>query len=133
MTLTDADKALMHSQRGPFIAHALHALTEADPEATILSIDGFNAFDLISRSAMLRGLVSVAGGLEAILFVRMFYGQPLFYIWEDDEGTVHEIHQEGGEQGDALMPLLFALGQHPALASVQERARTRGRNFGLVG
>ena len=98
-----------------------HALTEADPEATILSIDGISAFDLTSRSAMLRGLVSVAGVPEAILFVRMFYGQPSLYIWEDDEGTVHEIHQaEGGEQGDALMPLLFALGQHSVLASVQE-------------
>ena len=31
------------------------------------------------------------------------------------------IHQgEGGEQGDALMPLLFALGQHSALDAIQE-------------
>ena len=95
------------------VAHTLHALTEVDPEATILSFDGINAFDLVSDSAMLRGLASVAGGPEATPFVQMFYGQPSLYIWEDDQA-------EGGEQGDALMPLLFALGQHSALASVQE-------------
>ena len=41
---------------------------------------------------------------------------------EDDSGTVHEIDQgEGGEQGDPMMPLLFSLGQHPALRSVQDQ------------
>ena len=42
------------------------------------------------------------------------------YLWEDNEGIVHDIHQgEGGEQGDASMPLLFSLEQHPALQAVQ--------------
>ena len=101
------------------VAHTLHALTEADPEATILSTDGISAFDLVSHSAMLRGLASVAGGPEAIPFVWMFCGQPSLYIWEDDEGTVHEIHQaQGGEQGDALMPVLFAFGQHSGAYSL---------------
>ena len=37
-------------------------------------------------------------------------------------GNVHEVAQgEGGEQGDPLMPALFSLGLHPALAAVQER------------
>ena len=37
-------------------------------------------------------------------------------------GTVNHVQQgEGGEQGDPLMPLLFALGQHSALAAVSER------------
>ena len=50
----------------------------------------------------------------------MFYGTPSRYLWEDDAGTTHTIVQgEGGEQGDAMMPLLFALGQHPALEAVQ--------------
>ena len=32
---------------------------------------------------------------------------------------VHEIRQgEGGEQGDPLMPALFALGQHQALEAI---------------
>ena len=40
----------------------------------------------------------------------VFYGRPSTYLWEDEEGTVHTIIQgEGGEQSDALMPLLFSL------------------------
>ena len=35
------------------VAHALQGLTELDPQATITSIDGVGAFDLISRRAML--------------------------------------------------------------------------------
>ena len=50
----------------------------------------------------------------------MFYGLTSTYLWEDDEGTTHKIMQgEGGEQGDAMMPFLFSLGQHPALEAVQ--------------
>ena len=37
-----------------------------------------------------------------------------------DRMVVNEVHTipqgEGGEQGDPLMPLLFCLGQHPALS-----------------
>ena len=37
------------------------------------------------------------------------------HLWEDDSGVTHSIPQsEGGEQGDAMMPL-FCLGQHEAL------------------
>ena len=35
------------------VAHALQALTETDPEATVMSLDGISAFDLISRRSML--------------------------------------------------------------------------------
>ena len=39
-------------------------------------------------------------------------------------GTVHHIPQgEGGEQGDPLMPLLYALGQHSALVAASERLK----------
>ena len=59
-----------------------------------------------------------------IAFVRLFCSEPSVYLWEDDAGTVHTIHQgEGGrEQGDPLMPLLFSLGQH---ASLEEDASHR--------
>ena len=58
-------------------------------------------------------------GDRILPFVRAFYGKPSTYIWEDDVGDVHQIAQgEGGEQGDPLMPLLFCIGQHPALAAV---------------
>ena len=43
-------------------------------------------------------------------FALLFHAEPSACLWEDDAGTVHTIHQgEGGEQGDPLMPLLFAL------------------------
>ena len=95
---------------------ASHTHLQLDPRATVTSIDGVSAFDLISRGAMMTGLMRVEGGSAALPFVRMFYGAPSEYLWEDSCGTVHRIPQgEGGEQGDALMPLLFAVGQHSAL------------------
>ena len=45
-------------------------------------------------------------------------------MWYDDEGAPHDILQgEGGEQGDPLMPALYALGQHAALTQVQATLR----------
>ena len=96
------------------IAHAVQALTEVDPLCTLISVDGIGAFDLISRATML-------GAGQALPFVRLFYGQPSQCLWADDMGTVHHVDQgEGGEQGDALMPLLFSLG-HGALQAVQRQ------------
>ena len=60
-------------------------------------------------------------GRKTIPFVRMFYGSPSTYVWEDAEEVEHSIlHGEGGEQGDFLMPLLYTLGQHGALEATQE-------------
>ena len=39
---------------------------------------------------------------------------------------------EGGEQGDALMPLLFFLGQNDALKAVQASLRSRERLFAFL-
>ena len=61
---------------------------------------------------MLEGLRQVRGRSAAVPFARLFYGRPSEYLWEDASGEVHKIPQgEGGEQGDAMMPLLFSLGQ----------------------
>ena len=80
------------------VAHILHGITEAKPDATITSVDGVSAYDSISREAMLTGLVNVEGGRAALPFVRMFHGRRSEFLWEDDSGTV-----------------LFAVGQHQAL------------------
>ena len=110
----------------------LQAETDASPDSTVFSIDGIGAFDLVSREAMLRGLLSAEGGEAVLPFVRQFYGAPSMYLWQDDSGVTHEIHQgEGGEQGDALMPALFSLGQHPAL--VAETARSERKVARLSG
>ena len=112
------------------VAHVLQTLTDVDPSATILSVDGIGAFDLVSREAMLRGLLTVEGGESVLPFVRQFYGSVSTYLWQDDEGIVHDVHQgEGGEQGDALMPALFALGQHQALVVVHDQLAPHERLF----
>ena len=48
------------------IAHTLQGLTELHPEATVTSIDGIGAFDLISRESMLTRLRDVSGGSEVL-------------------------------------------------------------------
>ena len=89
-----------------------------------MSVDGISAYDVVSRRAMLEGFRSVHGGAETLPFVRMFHSSPSRHLWEDQEGVVHTIDQgEGGEQGDPPMPLLFSLGQHGALESVQRSFR----------
>ena len=54
----------------------------------------------------------------ALPFIRMFCGSPSEYLWEDEVRIVHRIPEGGGEQGDAMMPLLFSVGQHEALDDV---------------
>ena len=69
-------------------------------------IDGISAYDLISREAMLQGLARLEEGRSALPFVRLFYGVLSEYLWEDESGTTYGIQGEGGEQRDAMMPLL---------------------------
>ena len=77
----------------------------------MLSIDGVGAFDLISRRAMMCAVQKMPDGERIHPFVLQLYGHP-----KTRKGVVHEIPQgEGGEEGDPLMPALFALGQHQAL------------------
>ena len=71
------------------IPHALQGLTEIDPRATVMSIDGISAFDLIS----LQGLMDLDGGSSALPFVALFYGTPSSYLWEDSCGRTHTIVQ----------------------------------------
>ena len=115
------------------VAHAIQALTDFDPDTTLLSIDGIGAFDLISRNAMLQGLANVEGGGRAVPFVSQFYASFSTYIWEDEFGETFEILQgEGGEQGDPLMPALFSVGQHPAFVEVQNSLKLGERMFAFL-
>ena len=104
--------ALSTSAGTECVAHALQLLTEENTRSTVLSIDGIGAFDMISLKSMLEALMTLEGGTAVIPFVRMFCGKPSTYIWENEDGIAHIIEQgEEGEQGDPLIPLLFALGQ----------------------
>ena len=72
---------------------------------------------------MLQELLQLPTANRCIPFVRMFYGQQSQFVWHDTQGHAHVITQaEGGEQGDPLMPALFALGQRPALREVQRQS-----------
>ena len=108
-------------------------MTDLDPNTTLLSVDGIGAFDLISREAMLQGLSEVEGGGSVLLFVKLFYSSPSMYWWTDDAGGTHEVWQgEGGEQGDPLMPALYACGQHRALVHVSEELLDSERLFAFM-
>ena len=97
------------------LARAVRAACEADGRTTVLSEDGVGAFDHISRASMLRGLRCDPRLAALLPFVAQFYAEPSTYLFYDEDGVAHDITQaEGGEQGDPLMPALYALGQHPA-------------------
>ena len=104
------------------LAHSPQLECGLDPSLLVLSVDGVGAYDLISRGAMLQALRNTGDAAAVLPFVRLFYGQPSTFLWQDDAGSVHSIAQaEGGEQGDPLMQALFALGMAPVLEAVQFR------------
>ena len=87
------------------VSHVLQTLVDQDPNATILSLDGVGAFDLVSHNAMLQGLFGMEGGDRLFPFVRVFYGDPSTFLWEDNLGGVPKsphlkVVRVGGEQGD---------------------------------
>ena len=59
---------------------------QADPENTILLVDGIGAYDTISRRAMLQKLLTLPKAKAMLPFVLLSYGQPSQYLWFDDEG-----------------------------------------------
>ncbi len=106
------------------VSHLFRAATDGDHTKCILSIDGIGAFDHVKRASMLTKLYALPNTRFILPFVRMSYASPTRYRWHDDEGKGHDITQgEGGEQGDPLMPLLFALGIHDALEEVSRQLR----------
>ena len=49
-----------------------------------------------------------------------YYFELSQHLWSEDCGVIRVVHQgEGGEQGDASIPTVYALGQHGALESIQ--------------
>ena len=78
------------------VAHILQTLTDLDGPATVLSIDGIGAYDLISRSAMLEGLLKTDRGDEILPFVRCFYCSPSTYLCGGRGGQVARNCTRGG-------------------------------------
>ena len=104
------------------VAHLFRAACDMDAQKCVLSIDGIGAFDHVKRASMLRKLLTLPKARAILPFVRLSYANPTRYAWTDENGRAHEIRQgEGGEQGDPLVPLFFALGIHDALHEVAQQ------------
>ena len=98
------------------VVHLLRSKTDADPSLVLTKIDGIGAFDHVHRSSILGDLAALPTAHRLIPFALMSCGDVSSFVWTDDSGSAHEIHQgEGGEQGDALMPALFCLGMDAGL------------------
>ena len=78
------------------VVHVLQTLTDTDPDATVMSIDGVGAYDLISRNAMLEGLLRMKGGDQILLFVRCFLRQPIHIFLGRRDGCHSEYSTRGG-------------------------------------
>ena len=114
------------------VSHILQTLVESDANATIVSIDGIGAFDLVSRNAMLRGLKDMDTG-DRVLPACDGSALPSLHIWEHEVGEVQDIPQgEGGDQGDPFMPLLFSLAMHPSLISTGNLFREGEKLFAFL-
>ena len=90
-------------------SRAMRVASEANPKATVLSVEGVGACDHAPQGH--------DGQILGVPFVRSTYGQPSCYKWTDADGVEHDTHQhEGGEQGDPFMPLFFSSAVHNASA-----------------
>ena len=65
------------------VGHVVQALTGRNQQATIPSIGGVGAYDLISRNAMSRGVTNIPDGGKMVLLVRLFCNRPSTHLWED--------------------------------------------------
>ena len=104
------------------VGHLLRAATDADPQATILSVDGVGAYDHVLRSTMLERLMHMPTAKAMLPFVRLSYGTPSRCSWVDADGRQRFVTQaEGGEQGDPLIRSTLAaarasLGPNPVFS-----------------
>ena len=56
----------------------------------------------------------------------MFYSAESTYLFEEDSGVSQITQKQGGEQGDALMPLLYCIALAPVLRQVEVELNARG-------
>ena len=73
------------------VGHGIRALTDADPTATVLSIDGIGEYDHVLRSAMMSKLHAVPCLRGLLPFIRATHAQPTEFLWEDSAGVRHTI------------------------------------------
>ena len=88
------------------VGHMFCAATDANHNATVLSVDGIGACDHVLRASMLGRLATTPGGARILPFVRLSFASPSRYSWLDGKGQRWTVVQVGGEeQGDPLITL----------------------------
>ena len=114
--------------------HPLHIVASQDGSRSSQQCSQLTALEhsIWCRESMLRGLSRAEGG-DRVLFVRQFCGSPSTYIWQDENGVIHDMFQgEGGEQGDALMPAIVLLPSALCVRSCAESVLRGGNSFARV-
>ena len=85
------------------MAHILQTLTDVDERATIVSIDGIGAYDLISRNATLQGLLTMEDGDRVLPFVRWLPWVPIHrHVGRRDGGVPRHTARGGRGAGRPL-------------------------------
>ena len=97
---------------------SLSALAESHPRHVFMAFDAKNAFNSLSRCAVLRAFAGIPLGL----MVSAMYGQPTQHLFWDDLGCGSRISaQRGVDQGCPLSPALFSAAIAPALQDLENR------------
>ena len=96
----------------------LRAATDANPTATIPSVDGIGAYDHVHRQRCWPGWCGCRKGHCCHLCGCLALGPPVTRGTMMRESNATITQAEGGEQGDPLMPLLFSIGIQGVLEEV---------------
>ena len=108
--------------------HAARAyLAQLHPRNLILKLDFQNAFNSIRRDVILREVLVKAPKVYPLAYSAYRFPSFLFY------GNSTILSAEGVQQGDPLGPLLFCLGIHDLISSLQSQFRVFYLDDGTLG
>jgi len=100
------------------VVKSLRLLAQAHPDCIIATLDLRNAYNTLSRAAVLEAVVARTPWLAPMTL--LFYSSPSSYTYRNDYQSAQVWSPLGVEQGDVEAPALFALALAPALQTIQE-------------